>query len=221
MKIKAAIFDMDGTLINSLFFWDSAWNRMGEKYLGIPDFRPSDDFIKESQHMLLAEGTAHLNKHYHICEDDKELLDFTNEKLKEFYINEAFLKEGAIELLEHLKACGVKLCLASATEMNYVRIALEAHGLDKYFPIVLSCADLKASKDKPDIYLKALELLGEDAADTCIFEDSYVALKTARGIGAHTVGVYDKHSYSEKLKENSDLFLSQEMSMKDLIPLFD
>ena len=212
---------MDGTLINSLFFWDSTWKRMGEKYLGVPDFRPSEDFIKESQHMLLEEGTAHLNKHYHICESNKELFDFTNEKLKEFYINEAFLKDGAIELLEHLKTCGVKLCLASATEMNYVRIALEAHGLDKYFPIVLSCADLKASKDRPDIYLKALELLGESPADTCVFEDSYVALGTAKSIGTHTVGVYDKHSYSEKIKDFAEIFVSDKMSLTDIINEFE
>ena len=212
---------MDGTLIDSLFFWDRAWTRMGEKYLGDPTFRPSDDFLISSQHMLLREAAGYLNQVYHVCDDDKELSDFLNGSLADFYVNEAFLKDGAIEFLEHLSSLGVKLCLASATEMYYVRIALKAHGLDKYFPIVLSCADLKASKDKPDVYLKALELLGESPVDTCIFEDSYVALTTAHKIGTHTVGIYDKHSYSEKLNEQAEIFVSQQMNMKELIPLFD
>ena len=221
MKIKAAIFDMDGTLINSLFFWDGAWKRMGEKYLGVSDFKPDNDLVKSCQHMLLSECSAYMNKVFKICDDDAELADFFNQSLEEFYINEAHLKSGAIELLEHLSSRGIKLCLASATEMKYVKIAIKAHGLDKYFPIVLSCADLKASKDKPDIYLKALELLGEDAADTCVFEDSYVALATARSIGAHTVGLYDKHSYSEKIKDSAEIFVSDEMSLADIIGEFE
>lgn len=212
---------MDGTLIDSLFFWDRAWKRLGKKYLGDPSFRPSDDFLISSQHMLLREAAEYLNQVYHVCDDSKELSDFLNASLADFYVNEAFLKDGAIEFLEHLSSLGVKLCLASATEMYYVRIALKAHGLDKYFPVVLSCADLKASKDRPDVYLKALELLGEDPADTCIFEDSYVALTTARNLGAHTVGVYDKHSYSERLNEQAEIFISPQMSMKELIPFFN
>ena len=212
---------MDGTLIDSLFFWDRAWKRIGKKYLGDPSFRPSDDFLISSQHMLLREAAEYLNQVYHVCDDSKELSDFLNASLADFYVNEAFLKDGAIEFLEHLSSLGVKLCLASATEMYYVRIAIKAHGLDKYFPIVLSCADLKAGKDKPDIYLRALELLGETPENTCIFEDSYVALATARSLGAHTVGLYDSHSYSEKIKDSAEIFVSDKMSLTDIIGEFE
>ena len=110
------------------------------------------------------------------------------------------------------------MCVASATDKKYLPIALEACGLTDYFETVLSCSDVGAGKDKPDIYFKAMEALGTSPADTCIFEDSFVALETGKRIGCQTVGIFDKNNYGQdRLRAASDIYLSEGMGFDALI----
>ena len=217
MEIKAAIFDMDGTLIDSLFFWDDAWKRVGKKYLQNEDFYPSEEVFRKMQAMPLRDAMIYANSIYSFTADNDELSDFIYSELEDHYINRVTVKKGAIELLEHLQSTGMKLCLASATAMKYLKIALHAQGLDKFFPIVLSCADYGVGKDTPYIYEKALEALGVSADESYVFEDSHIALRSAGSIGIHTVGVYDRYNYCDSLKENAELFIGQDMSLSDII----
>lgn len=86
--------------------------------------------------------------------------------------------------------------------------------LQKYFPNILSCAEIGKGKDKPDIYLKAIANLGTRIEETCIFEDLHIAIKTANKIGAKTVGVYDKYNYGqEEMKKIADVLLAKRIKM--------
>ena len=110
------------------------------------------------------------------------------------------------------------MCVASATDKKYLPIALDACGLTSYFDTVLSCAELGVGKDKPDIYLAALAALGTNASETCVFEDSFVALETAKKAGFHTVGIYDENNFGqERLCQASDLYLSKGISLDEAI----
>ena len=217
MEIKAAIFDMDGTLVDSLFFWDDAWKRVGKKYLQNENFYPSDEVFRNMQAMVLHDAMAYANSIYSFTSDNEELSDFIYSELEDHYANRVTVKKGAHELLEQLQKNGVKLCLASATAMKYIRIALKACDLERFFPTVLSCADLGVGKDRPDVYQKALEQLGVSADSCYVFEDSFVALKSAGSIGIHTVGVYDRYNYCDALKENAEIFIRADMALSDFI----
>ncbi len=217
MKIKGAIFDMDGTVLDSLMFWERTWPRLGEKYLGDNTFDPGEELMKTMQTMLLADAAAYANKVCNFNSTDEDVAESIYYELESFYKTVAKPKKGAIEFLEHLKAQGVRLCLASATTKKYVLVALEAHDLLKYFDFVISCSDIGMGKDKPDIYLYALDLLGTSAEDTAVFEDSFVALRTAKSVGIHAVGIYDKYNSNKNLEGISELYMSENEDMSKFI----
>ena len=74
----------------------------------------------------------------------------------------------------------------------------------------MSCADIGAGKDKPDIYIAAKNALGLTAEDICVFEDSYVALETAKNAGFKTVGIFDKNNYGQdRLKAASLIYIKE------------
>lgn len=194
MRIRGAIFDMDGTLIDSLSFWGRLWPRIGAHFLGQPDFRPSAEVELALRTMLLDEAIEYFRVACAIPATREELIDFTASDLVDFYKNIATVKAGGRELLTALKAAGVPMVVASATEGELLRTALGFHGLLPYFDSVLSCVDVGAGKEKPDIYLRAAEAMGLAPCEVCVFEDSLVALKTAAAAGFHTVGIFDRHT---------------------------
>ncbi len=222
MKIKGAIFDMDGTLLDSLMFWEYLWRRIGEKYMGDVNFRPSEELDKKFRTTIFVEVIACFRDYYKLSVSYDELFEFAYSGVEDFYKNVAKVKTGAKELLTYLKENNVKLCLASAGGMPEVTYALKHHGLFDYFDHVISCVDIGVGKDKPDIYIKAKELLDLPATDVCVFEDSYVALETAKGAGFQAVGIFDRYNYGQdRLKAASDIYVEEGQSLDSLIPLID
>ena len=197
-RISAAVFDMDGTLIDSLIVWDVIWEELGVKYLSKCGFRPSAEDDKAVRTMTLDRAMAFINGRYGLDPDDGAVLETVNGIIARFYSEEVEVKDGVIEFLDHLALRGVKMCVASATDKALLMLAMEHCGLGKYFDTVLSCADIGKGKDRPDIYVAAMERLGGSLSDTCVFEDSLVAVRTAHELGLMTVGIYDKCNYGHE-----------------------
>ena len=217
-KMNAAIFDMDGTLVNSLMYWNTLWESVGRDWLSVEGFRPTEEIDKKVRTMIFTQAMAYVNEACGINADEDKFVKYATDNLESFYRNVVTVKEGAREFLEYLRGKGIKLCLASATDMKYVIIALDVLDLRKYFDAVMSCADIGVGKDKPDIYLLALKSLGTAAEETYIFEDSFVALETARAIGLNTVGVFDEYNFDhDRLARASMIYLGEETDMRELI----
>ena len=181
MRIKAAIFDMDGTLVDSLMLWDVIWREFGLLYLGKEDFCPNNRDAMELIH-----------RNYAIAESGEALLDCANRIIAEFYGEKLETKPGVKPLLEQLRKAGVKMCIASATSPELIAIALEHCGIRQYFLKIFSCSVLGKGTEEPDLYLLAQRFLGEAVCDTWVFEDSLTAIETAVKIGLPTVGIYDR-----------------------------
>lgn len=219
MKIKGAIFDMDGTLVDSLFFWPYFWELLGKTYLNIEGFTPDEEVDKNIRTMIYADTIKYIKDYYRIDADDEALMTFATSGLANFYTQKAVVKEGAVALLEHLKRQSLRLCLASATDLPYVKLALAHFDLMKYFDCVLSCSEIGMGKDRPDIYLLAAEKLGCAPSELCVFEDSFVALETARAAGFQTVGLFDRYSFNQdRLRAASDIYMDETQTLSDLIP---
>ena len=218
MEIKAAIFDMDGTLVDSLSFWDVFWADMGEKYRGDRNFRPSEDDDKYVRTTTLRELGEFLYKKYGFGESVEDIIRGGEDYMRNFYIEKVSAKTGVCEFLEKLANEGTKMCIASATAPDLVNIALDSCDLRKYFLKFFSCADLGLGKDKPDIFNLALDFLGTEKDATWIFEDSLVAVDTAAKAGFPTVGIYDKYNEgSENLKDMATHFVADGETLCKLI----
>lgn len=208
MKIKAAIFDMDGTLVNSLTFWEYAWPKFGAKYLGKPDFYPSAEDDKAIRTMTMLLCWEHMIKQYGFPRSAEELAQETNKLCEVYYREVVDVKEGTFEFLEYLKEKGIRMCIASATAKYLLEQLVARHGLDRYIEKVISCADIGKGKDSPDVFIAAAEYLGADISEACVFEDSALAVRTAKTAGFYTVGIYDRYNYDHDILEKySDIYV--------------
>lgn len=217
VDFKLAIFDMDGTLVDSLIFWDWFWKKCGKEFLNDENFRPATEDDKAARTMLFVDSMSMIHNKYSISDSPRELYEYGNKAVAEFY-SKVLLKKGVLEYLEYLKSKNIRMCVASATESEFIKSVLKQCGIENYFEAVFSCADIGKGKDQPDIYLKALEYFGIEPNDACVFEDSLLAIETATKIGVKTVGIYDKYNFGhEKMKKIATEYISENEDFTKLI----
>ena len=149
--LKGAIFDMDGTLIDSM----EAWETVGERYLKTFDIIPDKDFRERISALSLNAVAPYLKERYGIERTYQEIKDGINKAMEDFYFNESELKNGVLEFLEKLKSKGVKMCLATATDRYLVEKVLKRNKIDGYFDRIFTCSEVNAGKTKPDIFREA------------------------------------------------------------------
>lgn len=215
-KIKGAIFDMDGTLINSLIVWDVIWEGLRKKFSG--EFQISKEDDKKVRTMTLSSAMDFVHKEYSLGQSSEELLCELDRILIDFYKNDVEVKKGVFEFLDYCLKNNIKMCIASATDVNLLKIVIKRFSFDRYFSDILSCADIGKGKDQPDIFFKALEVLGTDISETCVFEDSQVAIDTAHKAGFMTVGIFDENNYGyDEIKRTADICIDDGESLTKLI----
>ena len=202
--IKGAIFDLDGTLLDSMFIWDT----IGEEYLRSLGKEPHEDLKETFMTLTLEEAAEYYREHYGVTLSVKEIVDGVNAMVEQTYRTKVTLKPGIAEYLAWLKGNGVRMCVATVTDRYLVEETLERLGVRYYFSEIFTCAEVGFGKDKPVIYLKALEHLGTEKSDTYVFEDMLFALNTAKTDGFPTVGVYDRHEvHQDELKGLADYYI--------------
>lgn len=218
MGIKGAIFDMDGTLVDSLGVWEEIWSGLGARYKGDPAFRPVESIDKACRTMTLSEDMHLIHKEFGFGKSADELLDFVMGLCVDYYKEKVELKVGVREFLEYLKASGVKTCLATASPMLFVDIALDRFDIRKCFDSILSCEEVGKNKAFPDVFLEGMRRIGCKLAETWVFEDSLTALETASSVGFKTVGIYDPNNFgTERASQISTKYLEKGASFINLI----
>ena len=210
MKITGAIFDMDGTLADSLSFWDVFFKRVAKKYGLAENFRPDPDTERSIRTLPFKEGMALMHERCGVGGSADEMLQTAFDMCRVFYAEDVEMKAGALDFLRLCKEKGIKMCVASATQRDLLEIVMERFGLYEYLPKVFSCGDIGKGKDVPDIFDMAREYLGTDKESTYIFEDSTVAVETAKKAGYKVVGIYDKYNFDhERVREASDEYIAK------------
>lgn len=201
--MKAIIFDMDGTLVDSLMLWDVVWDTIGAKYCGGIRFVPAPVDEKAVRTLPLKTGMYYLQERYQLAPTAEDLYNTVNGCFGNFYSEEVNLKEGVREFLEECRNRGIKMCVASASAADLVDTALRHCGVREYFSDIFSCAVSGKGKEFPDIFLIAQEALGESITETWVAEDSIVALTTVAGTGMPTMGIYDRYNPDQAQMQNT------------------
>ena len=212
MNIKGAIFDLDGTLLDSM----RMWRYVGNDYLLSIGLEPSKTLHEELRHMYLLDACDYICKNYDTHRPREQVFSEISAYIADFYKTKAQLKEGSAEYLEKLKKDGVRICLATATERKLLLPALKRCGILNYFENIFTCYELKTRKTEPLIYNTAHAFLKTPVENTYVFEDVFAAAQTAKGAGFKVVGVYDSMEYlkEKELKEISDMYIN---SFKELL----
>lgn len=196
-----AIFDMDGTLVDSMVYWQ----RLGREYLTAQGVTEGmDEVLERIKPMTMAESSALFIEVFGLPGTPESVMAEMNAVMDEHYRSDIPLKPGAAAYLAALKTRGVKMCVATATPKPLAQACLKRLGVLEDFAFLLSCDEVAAGKDRPDVFLEAARRFGAVPAEAAVFEDAMFALQTAKNAGFYTVGVWDA-SGDKHWRELTDL----------------
>lgn len=214
MKIKGAIFDLDGTLLDSMIVWDT----LAEDYLRSRGIEPRENLTEKFKNMSLPQAASYYQSVYGLTDTVETIIDGVNRLVATFYIEKVQVKTGALEFLEILKQRGVKMCVTTAADRDLAQAALKRNRLLPYFESILTCGEVGHSKDEPEIFFAAQKILTTPMEHTWIFEDALHAVQTGKSAGFPVAAVYDKaESAPEKIRETADLYIHSFEEMRDLL----
>ena len=209
--IKGAIFDLDGTLVDSMFIWDT----FGEDYLRTLGKEPKENLTETFKTFTLEQAAEYYREHYGVTLSVEEIVDGVNDMVAEIYRTKVTLKDGVRAFLEGLRAQDVKMCVATVTDRAIVEDVLNRLGIRDFFVEILTCAEVGCNKETPHIYRAALEVLGTKKDETIVFEDALHALITAKKDGFKVAAVYDKHELRQtEMKANGDYYITDYETVK-------
>lgn len=196
MKIEGAIFDVDGTLLDSM----KIWRNVGEDYLRNRGIVPIESINERFQSMSMQQVAKYYQEKYNLGDSEEKISRDINSMVEDFYLHSAMPKSGVKDFLELLKKKRVHMCIATATDRYLIESALKRLGLRRYFEEIFTCSEVGSGKDTPLIYEAALSFLGTEKSRTVIFEDALYAVKTAKLANFPVVAVKDE-SMKEKAGE--------------------
>ena len=204
--IRAAIFDLDGVLLDSM----GIWKDLGSRYLKSKGIRPEPELSRILFSMSMEQGAAYLKTHYPLSERKADIVNDIAALLEHFYFYEVPAKPGAEALLRFLCEQGIPLAAATSSPRAHVIRALARLGLLSRFTAVLTTGEVGESKHSPAIYHAAAAALSAKPEETLVFEDSLYALQTAAAAGYRTVGVFDAEGESDQdgLRTAAEVYLT-------------
>ena len=178
MDKQFCIFDMDGTLVDSMGYW----KRLGREFLAQKGVTENvEPVLERIKPMTMTESAALFIESFSLPGTPEGIAAEMNAVMDEHYRRDVPLKPGAAAYVQALRSRGARLCV-------------ERLGVADQFAFLLSCDAVGSGKDRPDVFLEAARRLGSAPADTAAFEDAIYAARTAKQAGFYTVGIYDENS---------------------------
>ena len=211
-KFKGAIFDLDGTLLDSVGIWKDVDQAFFEKRkIEMPD--DYQECIKDMHFRTMA---IYTKERFSLPDDINDIMDEWCELCYEEYENKIGLKNGALEFLKYIKSLGIKIAFATANTTELSEICLKSNKIFDMFDANAYLHETQSDKCEPDVYLLACERLGLKPCECVVFEDILPGVKGAKKGGFAVCGVYDKFSEkdADEIRTVADYYIK---SFEDLL----
>jgi len=199
---KAYIFDLDGTLLDSM----GVWADVDVEFLKKRGLVPPDDYSDMISSMSFTECAEYTIKRFELDDTVNELLQEWNDLAMFAYGNTVQMKPFAKEYLAELRKCGAKLAIATSSMPKLYKPALLNHGIYDWFDVICNSDEVGCGKTRPDVFLLAAEKLGVEPKDCIVFEDILAAVKSAKSVSMTVYAVYDRFSHDDwkEIKQIAD-----------------
>ncbi|GAB6168535.1 HAD family phosphatase [Clostridium carnis] len=193
-NITAAIFDLDGTLVDSMWVWE----KIDIEYLSQKGYTVPKNINEEITHLSFLETAKYFKNRFNLEDSLEEIMDTWNRMAFDYYSNTIKLKTGAFEFLNKLKENNIKIALATSNSVPLLEATLKNNGIFDLFDAITTTDEANKPKNYPDIYLLSANKLSVKPENCVVFEDIVQAINGAKAAGMKVVAVYDKASESQK-----------------------
>lgn len=202
-NIAAVIFDMDGTLIDSLGVWADS-DRIFAEELGLSYDAKISAAMKKMHYVSACE---YLKEYYALDMSAEEIGARIMEIVREKYLHEIPLKPCVLDVMRALRSRGVRMCVATSNDKSLAEGALKNLGIYDMLEFVITSDEVGVGKESPLIFTRAAEMMCTAPQNTAVFEDSVHAAESAAAAGFFTVGIYDGkyNNEFEEMKRTADI----------------
>lgn len=206
--IEGAIFDLDGTLLDSVWIWEE----IDRAFFSARGMTVPPDYMRAVSLMQYRQTAEYTIKRFGLNEQPEALMAEWTRGALEAYRTRLELKPFVKQYLKQLSALGIKLAVATSATPEMCLPALERNGVLDMFSAVIATMEIGKGKEHPDVYLAAADALGLKPNACAVYEDTLDALQTAKAAGFFPVAVYDGYSArdAEKLRQTASLSIDFE-----------
>ncbi len=204
--IKAVIFDLDGSLVDSMWMWRA----IDIEYLGRFGIPLPEELQSRIEGMSFSETAVYFKEHFPIPDSIDQIKEDWNCMAWDKYANEVPLKPGIPEFLERCREEGIKLGIATSNSRQLVENIAKVHNLRDYFSCIMTGCDVAHGKPSPDIYLAVAEGLDCPPSQCLVFEDIIPGIQAGKAAGMRVCAVEDAYSVNdrERKKALADYYIS-------------
>lgn len=204
-NIKAVIFDLDGSLVDSMWIWKD----IDIEYLGRFGIELPDGIQSEIEGMSFSETAVYFKERFQIPDSLEQMKEDWNKMAWDKYVNEVMLKPGADGFLRYCITNGIKLGIATSNSRQLVEAVAEARGFGKDFDCIMTACEVNKGKPAPDIYLAVAQKLEVHPCECLVFEDIIPGIMAGKNAGMRVCAVEDLYSIhqTEAKKELADFYI--------------
>lgn len=204
-EIEAVIFDLDGTLVDSMWVWDS----LDKEYLARFGLSKPENLHCEIEGMSFVETAFYFKEHFPIPDSIEKIMEDWHEMAFHKYQYEVPLKNGVFDFLCGCKEHGILLGIATSNSRRLVESIAAAHKINSFFDCIMTASEVEKGKPAPDIYLAVADKLKTKPSKCLVFEDIIAGIQAGKSAGMKVCAVEDKHSEQnrEEKKALADYYI--------------